>query len=112
MTSAFRLASAVLFVAIVVATLGPVGLRPQTGQPGLERLVAFAALGAVLVPAFPSRFWTVLMVVVAAAICLELLQLVVPGRDARVVDGAVKAAGGALGCLVGQALCKILPSRG
>jgi hypothetical protein len=53
MRFAFRLASWVLFVAIVAMTLGPVSLRPHTPfPPDLDRIAAYGVLGIFF--AFPT----------------------------------------------------------
>jgi len=86
-----------LAAAIVVMTLGPVGLRPQFGHPSIERFAAYLALGAAFSVAYPrQRFW-VALAVVCGALGLEMGQLLVPGRDARISDAVVKAIGAVAG---------------
>jgi hypothetical protein len=88
-----------LAAAIVVMTLGPVGLRPQFGHPSMERFAAYLALGATFSLAYPRHRAWVALAVVSAAFGLELGQLLVPGRDARVLDAMAKAFGAVSGVL-------------
>ena len=88
-----------LAVAIVVMTLGPVGLRPQLGHPSMERFAAYIALGAAYSVAYPRHRPWVALAVVCGALGLEFGQLFVPGRDARIPDAMVKAAGAVSGVL-------------
>jgi hypothetical protein len=95
-----RIAAWSLAAAIVMMTLGPVGLRPQLGHPSIERFAAYVALGGAFSVAYPRhRVWVALSVVFAA-VGLELGQLFVPGRDARVPDAVVKVLGAVSGVLL------------
>ena len=94
-----RLAAWSLALAIVVMTLGPVGLRPQLGHPSMERFAAYLLLGGAFSIAYPRHRAWVALAVVAGALGLEVGQLVVPGRDARVPDAMVKAVGAVCGVL-------------
>jgi len=96
------IAAAVLGV-IVFATLGPVGWRPHLfSNPDLERCVAFAALGSAAKLAFPRKDHLTLPGLLLLAIALEAAQRFVPGRDARLQDGLVKAFGVLAGVQLGQ----------
>jgi len=84
-----------LAAAVVVMTLGPVGLRPQFGHPSIERFAAYLAVGAAFSMAYPRRrVW-----VAVAVVCAAFGQLFVPGRDARVPDALAKAFGAVCGVL-------------
>jgi len=104
MTKLARIATAIILIVIAFVTLGPVGLRPQTGEPMLERAFAYFVLGAFAMLSFPERLFRVFVGVLAVAIGLELLQLVDPTRDGRVIDAVVKVAGGVLGVLLANAV--------
>ena len=84
---------------IVYATLVPPGMRPTLGDIGAnyERFAAYAVASVLLVLAYPRHPVRVGILVVAFAIALEFAQLEIPGRDARVADMLVKAAGGLAG---------------
>ena len=92
-----RLASIFLLALIVFATLSPIGLRPQIGDPNLERAAAYLLLGAALALGFPRHGFRVAFLVVAIAVGLELLQLIDPGRHGRIQDAAIKAIAGLVG---------------
>jgi hypothetical protein len=86
-----------LFGLICFWTLAPVGFRPQTGHPALERFGAFLALGGALALGYPRRWLTVAAAICVIAIGTEALQIVIPSRDARPVDAAEKSLGGLAG---------------
>jgi len=107
-----RVTAWLLFVAIVFVTLSPIGLRPVTGEPpNLERAVAFAVFGAVFAIAYPRRLPLVIGLVVAAAIGLELLQMLAATRHARMPDMGFKLLGGGIGVAIGAMLTRWLPVR-
>ncbi len=89
---------ALAFIAIV--TLSPLALRPEIGDPNLERFGAYALLGLLFVLAYPRHFILAAILIVGAAIVLEVLQLFTPDRDGEFANAVVKAAGGLLGALV------------
>ena len=89
---------------LMVITLGPLRLRPRLSlDPVTDRAIGFAALGYGFTLAYPRRPGAVAALVVVAAAGLELGQLMVPGRHARLPDALVKAFGG----LVGLALAAL-----
>src|SRR5947207_6546006 len=57
-------------------------------------LLGFASIGFTL---YPRRLTLVCVLVLGSAVVLELLQIVVPDRDARVIDAVEKLTGGAAG---------------
>ncbi len=88
----------VVLCVIAFSTLSPIGLRPHLGAfVHLERFGAFALLGFLFALVYPRRLGFVLVCVVAAAIGLEALQTLASSRHARVLDFAIKAAGGVAG---------------
>ena len=90
----------VVLLALVVATLGPIGIRPSLGLPlKVERFMGFAIVAALFTWAYPRRWIAILVLAVALAIGLEALQLVAPTRDASSIDAIVKVAGAASGVL-------------
>jgi VanZ family protein len=88
---------------IIYATLSSAGSRPEltVTQPAvvvfLERFGAYGLLGFLFWLAYPSRIVFVCLLVFGSAVVLELLQIVIPDRDARVIDAAEKFAGGLAG---------------
>ncbi|WFU79112.1 VanZ family protein [Bradyrhizobium sp. CIAT3101] len=94
----FPVAAWTVFGLIVLATLSPIGLRPQTGHVGIERFAAFCALGTLYVAAYPHRFVQIIALVPAAAFTLELLQHLTPDRHGHLIDAIEKIVGALVGC--------------
>ena len=95
-----RLVAWSLLGAMAIFTLSPIELRPHTPVPAdLERIGAFALVGAAFAIAYPKHRLAVLILVLAFAAGLELAQHLTPGRHGRVHDVLVKAFGAALGTL-------------
>jgi VanZ family protein len=97
-----------LFVASV--TLSPAYLRPRLmeTEPALivilEHVGAFAVIGFLFSVSY-TRTTLVCLLVLGSAVILELLQLVVPDRDARVIDAVEKLIGGGVGIIAAKILC-------
>jgi VanZ family protein len=97
---------------IAFATLCPAQLRPELAANEsdsivlLEHVGAFFLLGLLFTISHRRHQGLVFLIVFGSAIVLELLQLVVPDRDARLVDAAEKLVGGGLGIVATQ--CALL----
>jgi len=97
---------------VAVATLSPAQLRPELVASEshsivlLEHVGAFALLGFLFSISHRRHQGLVFLIVFGSAIVLELLQLVVPDRDARFIDVAEKLVGGGLGIVAAQ--CALL----
>ncbi len=95
---------------ITYATLSSIDARPELTGIGfwkvsftvVERFGAYAVLGLLFYLAYPNRIALVCLLVLGSAVILELLQIVIPDRDARVVDALEKLAGGAAGILTAR----------
>jgi hypothetical protein len=83
--------------AVAFVTLCPIGLRPHLASPNLERLMAYAVLGALVARACGRNGLRATAWVMVLAFGLEGAQRLVPGRDAVMADALVKAFGGVLG---------------
>lgn len=70
----------------------------------LEHFGAFAVIGFLLSVTY-SRTALICLLVLGSAVILELLQLVVPDRDARVVDAVEKLIGGGAGIIAAKIMC-------
>lgn len=93
-----RAAAWLLLGAIGVFTLSPIEMRPVTQAPvSLERLGAFALIGAAFCYAYPKHRYAILISLVALTAFLEIAQNHVPGRHGRLSDGLVKVLGAFLG---------------
>jgi VanZ family protein len=94
---------------IVYATLSSAAARPEltTSEPALvvvvERLGAYGLLGLLFCLGYPRRITVICLIVFGSAILLELLQLLTPDRDARLIDAVEKLTGGAAGIFAGRA---------
>ena len=102
MTSISRLAALLLLAAITFATLSPIQMRPQMGEPNMERAAAYILFGLALALGFPARLTQTLLFVCSVAGVLELLQAIDPGRHARLQDALLKAAAGLIGIALGR----------
>ena len=101
MTTLFRIAAWLLAAAITFATLGPARLRPHShlGQNG-EHTLAFVLIGLAFGLAYTgNRLRTAIIAVILIGV-LELLQLVAPGRHARLEDFVVNALAACAGFVV------------
>jgi len=87
-----RLIAWMLAAAVTFATLGPARLRPHLyiGQDG-EHALAFILVGLAFGLAYSQRRVAVCAISVILTGVLELLQLWMPGRHARLEDFAVDA---------------------
>jgi hypothetical protein len=100
---------------IIFATLSAAHLRPEltATEPAIvvafERIGAFAVLGLLFSGGYPRRYALVWVIVLGSAILLECLQILVPDRDARMVDAVEKIAGGGAGIFTAQWLLSFMP---
>jgi VanZ family protein len=91
------------FVFIIYATLSSLSNRPELTSSetdlivALERFGAYALLGNLFMVTYPGRVKFVCLLVLGSAVLLELLQIFVPDRDARILDALEKLAGGIVG---------------
>jgi VanZ family protein len=105
MTLTLRIIAWLLTAAITFATLGPARLRPHSdlGQDG-EHALAFVLVGLAFGLAYTRhRLLTAGLAVVLIAV-LELLQLWMPGRHARLEDFVVDALAACVGIAVAAGL--------
>jgi apolipoprotein N-acyltransferase len=93
---------------IAFVTVGPIWVRPETGaSPQLERLVAFAVVGALFAAAYPRHIVLASLVVIGAAILLEAFQLLEASRHGRLFDASVKIVGGLIGLGTGWVFARL-----
>jgi VanZ family protein len=92
MTILLRLFAWLLAAAVTFATLGPPRYRPHShlGQDG-EHTLAFVMVGIAFALAYPRHRRLAVGVSIVMIAVLELLQLWVPGRHARLEDFVVDA---------------------
>jgi apolipoprotein N-acyltransferase len=93
-----RTSAWICLAGIALMTLGPLGLRPESGMPPhVERFAAYAIAGMLFAAAYPRHILFAAVIVVGAAVMFELLQLLAPSRHGRLFDAGVKVAGGFIG---------------
>ena len=103
---------------IAIASLSPLDLRPQLTKTEsalvvmIEHVGAFGVLGILFFVSYPDRPRVVCLVVFGSAIALELAEILLPDRHARLVDALEKIVGGGAGILLGVALWPLLTSAG
>jgi VanZ family protein len=105
MTILLRLFAWLLAAAVTFATLGPAAWRPHAAitHDG-EHAFAFVLLGLAFAVAYPRQRRIAAGLSVVSIGVLELLQLFVPGRHARLEDFVVDA----LAALLGFALVSVI----
>jgi VanZ family protein len=98
-----RLAAWIVVVGLVLLSIVPPPLRPDSDLPhNLEHLASFFLAGVLWYLAYSNRLLLWLGVAVLYAGGIELLQLLAPGRHARFADFVVDALGACTGILVGS----------
>src|SRR3954452_18242517 len=105
MSLLLRIIAWLLTAAVTFATLGPPRYRPHSalGQDG-EHALAFVLVGLAFGLAYPQRRLLTAGIAVVLIAVLELLQLWMPGRHARLEDFIVDALAACVGIAVAAAL--------
>jgi VanZ family protein len=104
----FQAVAWLLAVAIVMLSLGPPSTRPVTGAGhNLEHLLIFAAMGVAFCFGYPRRFLLLPIALLAFTAAIELAQMMVPGRHARLNDFLTDAAAVCVGIGVSFVLVKL-----
>jgi VanZ family protein len=102
---AARIVAWLLAAIITVLSLVPPELRPQTSAPhNIEHFAIFAAAGLAFGLGYSRRLAVVLPGLLTFAGAIELAQILVPGRHARLSDfivDAVAMCGSAAVCSIG-----------
>jgi VanZ family protein len=101
MTFILRVFAWLLAAAVTFATLGPARFRPHSdlGQDG-EHALAFILVGLAFGLAYPRHRLLTAAIAVVMIGALEILQLWMPGRHARVEDFIVDALAACAGLAV------------
>ena len=99
-----RIIAWLLTAAVTFATLGPAWLRPHSdlGQEG-EHALAFVLVGLAFGVAYPRRRLLTAGIAVVLIGVLELLQIWMPGRHARLEDFIVDALAACVGLAIAAA---------
>jgi hypothetical protein len=102
-----RVVAWVLLTAIVVLTVVRLGLRPSTFVPHkIEHAAIFLMAGSSLGMAYLGREWLLSVGAIVFCAVLELAQLYVRGRHARLSDFIVNATAAVVGVFVGGILLR------
>ena len=102
MRRVFQIAAWLLVFAITILSLVPPPYRPVTAAShNLEHLAIFLAAGAAFAAGYPDRPWVLTIGLVTFCGAIEIAQLWIPGRHARLIDFLVDAAAACIGVAVG-----------
>jgi len=105
---AARIIGWLLAAVIVVFSLVPPDLRPVTDAPQpLEHFVIFAATGLAFGLGYGPRYPIAIALVIFAG-AIEVAQLIVPGRHARLTDFLVDAFAACIGFLATNVVARKL----
>ena len=100
-----------LAATIIILSLVPPSLRPETGTPHiLEHFIIFAATGFAFGLGFKRRHDLLAILLVLFSGSIEMAQLFVPGRHARLSDFIIDAVAACVGLVTSSLLS--LPSAG
>ncbi len=100
-----RIAAWSLATFIVILSVVPPGLRPETGVPhSLEHFAIYWATGVAFGFGYERRQRLLAVSLVAFSGAMELIQLFVPGRHARLSDFIVDALATCAGLLTVSAI--------
>ena len=87
-----KIASWALAAAIIILSVVPPSLRPETGVPhGIEHFLIYVVTGFAFGIAYELRYADLAILLVLFAGSVEIAQLFVPGRHARLSDFVVDA---------------------
>ena len=90
-----------ILIVIVFLSLAPAELRPETSLPHIvEHAGIFAAAGIAFAAGYPRREWLLIAGSIFFCASIELAQLAVPGRHARLGDFIIDAAAALAGLLM------------
>jgi VanZ family protein len=96
--TAARIIAWSLATAIVVLSVVPSGLRPETGAPHrLEHFVIYSATGLAFGLGYRGKLSLLAPLLVVFSGLVEIIQLLVPGRHARLSDFVIDVAAVCLG---------------
>jgi VanZ family protein len=99
--------AAIVILSVVTPSLRPVTILPHDLEHAAIFMLAGLSVGLGY-PNFPARNMIALTIFAAA---IELAQLYVPGRHARLLDFAVDAAAASAGVALAVVVGRLLPRR-
>jgi VanZ family protein len=102
-----RWAAWIALVLILFLMFVPLALRPVSDLPqALEHLLVFLLTGVAFGIGYPEQRLTMAMAAVPVTAVLGLLQLLAPGRHARVSDFVLNALGACAGIAIAAGTCR------
>jgi hypothetical protein len=110
-STAARIAAWILGALIVILSLVPPTLRPETDAPhSVEHFTIFAVTGFAFGLGYKRRHDLLAILLVMFSGAIEMAQLFVPGRHARLGDFIIDAVAACIG-LVMASLLSLVPLR-
>jgi VanZ family protein len=107
-----KAASWLIIVGLVIVTIIPADERPVSGlQHDLEHFSAFSLAGLMFGLAYAGHLRALSLSAVAFTLALELSQIPLATRHARLEDFVIDAAGACLGIVVAHACRKLAKNR-
>jgi len=107
-----KAASWVMIAGLVIATVVPASERPVTGlQHDVEHFLSFAATGLTFGFAYAQNLRVNLFSAVVFSLALELSQIPLATRHARLGDFIVNAAASCLGIVIAHLCRKLIKDR-
>ena len=104
--------AAMIGVNEIYLRLSPLLMRPDRVTYGfIVHILAFAALGALFILAYPRRLALVCSIVFGGAVALEALQTLTPDRHGTFIDALEKLAGGLAGIALGRTAAGVAERR-
>src|SRR5579872_5979380 len=98
-----------LVIVIVALSIVPPNLRPGTRVPHtLEHFLIYSAAGLAFGFGYPRRYGLLTILLPMFAALIELAQLFVPGRHARLSDLVIDALAGIVGLSIAMLLAQIV----
>ena len=108
----FQAVAWALAAAIIFLSIGPASTRPVTGAGhNFEHLMIFLAMGMAFGLGYPCRFRLLFVAMFAFSGAVEIAQIMVPGRHARLSDFVTDAAASCLGVGLSYGLSKLIATR-
>jgi VanZ family protein len=98
--------------AVVALTVVPADERLVTGLgQTAEHFLCFAIVGLVVPFSFPASLKKLLAAAVLFALAIELVQIPLPTRHARLSDFLIDALAGCIGIALGQSMMNLFPNK-
>ena len=105
-----RIVAWLLVVAIVALSVVPASARPVTTVGhNFEHLIIFALTGFAFELGYSRHTWPLLFTMPGFAAFVEVVQLAVPGRHARLMDFLVDASAALAGVVVAYLMLLLAP---